>query len=239
MSQDSLGLLIFSSMKQVQPKLLTFYTGPDPMFSRNACANCKFISVGAKDCTGCKKIVCESCFSADPSGSCTNCRTPFATLEKLHPVVQEMYERATFKCLFDCGQTHINYKDYEQHVLGECHKRYISCPNRCGSAPFRANELDEHRRECSHESIECNACRQAHLPRCDLKRHQDTECPRGQQECDKCHGIFKASEGHCCISQLYKMIQADRAAAAADRSEINEGFGQQSQMFQHSLLALD
>jgi hypothetical protein len=56
------------------------------------------------------------------------------------------------------------------------------------------------------------------LPRKDLQRHIENDCPKGQQECKKCHGIHKATEEHDCISHLYKLIMATRDMATQDRA---------------------
>lgn len=54
-------LLIYSTVRQVQPQMQKLYTGPDAMFSRATCANCEYIAINAKDCQGCHKVVCGYC----------------------------------------------------------------------------------------------------------------------------------------------------------------------------------
>jgi hypothetical protein len=92
------------------------------------------------------------------------------------------------------------------------------CPNHCEKPPFSHLELEEHRMECPLEVVKCNICNEQELPRKDLQRHIANDCPKGQQECKKCHGIYKATEEHCCISQLYKLIMATRDMATQDRA---------------------
>ena len=43
-------LLIYSTVRQVQPQMQKLYSGPDAMFSRATCANCEYIAVNAQDC---------------------------------------------------------------------------------------------------------------------------------------------------------------------------------------------
>jgi len=59
-----------------------------------------------------------------------------------------------------------------------------------------------------------------------MQRHIENDCPKGQQECKKCHGIYRATEEHDCISQLYNLIMATRDIATQDRAQINTGFQQ-------------
>jgi len=76
------------------------YTGPDAMFTRATCANCNYIAVDARDCTGCHKVVCTYCIATDASKKCGHCQTAFNTLSELHPMLKEMFDRATFKCVY-------------------------------------------------------------------------------------------------------------------------------------------
>jgi len=76
------------------------YTGPDAMFARAKCANCNYIAVNAKDCQGCHKVICGYCVQTDGAKRCGQCQTPFDSLAELHPMVSEMFERATFKCIY-------------------------------------------------------------------------------------------------------------------------------------------
>ena len=90
---------------------------------------------------------------------------------------------------------------------------------------MRECELESHLEVCPMELVPCNACQLVKVPRQDLKRHLADECPKGQQECEKCHGIYKASdEEHCCISHLYKLIMVNKEVATDDRKQVNEGF---------------
>lgn len=57
-----------------------------------------------------------------------------------------------------------------------------------------------------------------------MKTHQLDECPMGKQECSKCHGIYNATDDHCCISHLYKLIQTVKENQSNDRDQINQGF---------------
>ena len=73
-----------------------------------------------------------------------------------------------------------------------------------------------------------------------MKRHLENECPKGQQECPKCHGIYKASDdSHCCVSHLYKLIMVNKEIASDDRTQVNEGFQQLNQSVQHSIQSLN
>ena len=56
-------------------------------------------------------------------------------------MVSEMFERATFKCIYQCNNDFIKLSDYERHISEECHLRVIACPNKCSSPPMRACDL--------------------------------------------------------------------------------------------------
>ena len=98
---------------------------------------------------------------------------------------------------------------YERHITEECEQRVITCPNKCASPPLHAQDLDSHLDVCPMQLVLCNACQLIKVPRQDSLKHLRNECPKGQQECQKCHGIYKTSseEEHCCISHLYRLIQ--------------------------------
>lgn len=52
-------MLIYTSVKELQPKLASLYSGPDQMFLKSTCANCTFLTFDAKDCAGCHKVICK------------------------------------------------------------------------------------------------------------------------------------------------------------------------------------
>lgn len=105
---------------------------------------------------------------------------------------------------------------------------------------MRACDLDDHLGDCPNELIPCNACHLVKVPRKYLKQHLSEECPKGQQECEKCHGIYKASDDeHCCISHLYKLITINKQVASDDRNQVNDGFQQLNQSVQHTIQALN
>ena len=60
------------------------------------------------------------------------------------------------------------------------------------------------------------------VARCNLKSHLESECTNSNLVCTKCHGNYKASEEHCCISHLRALIEAGAAGAAEDRCQTNE-----------------
>lgn len=208
---QSEALIIYQNFAQLGPKLAELYNGPDPMFKNSAsCPNCNTIAVEPSDCHGCKKIICKQC-SRKSGAKCANCQSGLDGVDKLHPVMEEMYSRATFRCLYNCGMNRLSYKDFETHVLTQCKLRAIGCPNSCSSSPFKTWELGDHLKSCPKEPVKCPACKEKKVLRCDLAKHANTDCSaRGENECEKCHAVYKADENHCCVSYLYKLIQQER-----------------------------
>ena len=148
------------------------------MFARATCANCDYIAVRASDCVGCHKIICGHCLKTDSTKQCRVCQTKFTGATDLHPMVGEMFERATFKCVYKCGEDAINLSVYERHISEECQHRVLACPNKCGDA-LKAYELDHHLDSCPNELVPCNACQLIRVKRHELKRHLQFECPKG------------------------------------------------------------
>jgi hypothetical protein len=201
---------VYSCLPQLQPKLNALYTGPDSLFSKMmVCANCTQIATEPRDCPGCHKIICDNCVTTDKSRVCGNCSTPFGEAT-LHPVVKEISNRATFRCIFDCGESALKYSEILSHITESCPKRTMQCPNHCEVMPFSADELDAHLSRCPLETVTCTVCQERRMPRKDMQRHIENDCPKGHQECKRCHGIYQATKDHDCISQLYKLIMETR-----------------------------
>lgn len=66
----------------------------------------------------------------------------------------------------------------------------------------------------------------------------ENECTNSNLVCTKCHGNYKASEEHCCISTLRARIDAQAAVAADDRSSVNDIFENFNNHVQSSLRIL-
>ena len=192
---------------RVQGRLKQLYNGPDPMFTTAACcANCTFIAIDAGDCRKCHKLICIVCQQNPKQSTCKNCHESVKTVDKLHPVEQAMFDRATFACCWDAFKLKsIAYKDYATHIFKECKYRVIECPNGCG-ATYEAYQEAQHRKTCPKEVVTCAACKKVKVARCDLKKHLETECTNNVLVCTKCGATYKASEEHCCISHLRRMI---------------------------------
>lgn len=205
----------------MQPKLKTLYTGPDPMFANSTlCANCQCTAVEAGDCKKCHKLICGPCQAHPVIVSCKNCQEPVKTVEKLHPVEKAMFDRATFSCPFEgCKQKQIPTAELSAHLFKECKFRTIECPNNCGCPPFEVAQEVTHRKTCSKEQVTCAACKKAKVARNMLKAHLENDCTNSNLVCTKCHGSYKATEEHCCISHLRQLIDAQAAASAADRTQ--------------------
>ena len=111
-----------TSLENLQPYLNKMYTGKDQLFTRASCANCSNLAVNPKDCNGCQNIVCGNCIATgNEGGKCKNCKASFETVKDIHPVMKELYERATFSCIYEnCHRTDIGYSNLIKHVTQEC-----------------------------------------------------------------------------------------------------------------------
>jgi hypothetical protein len=196
------------------------------MFTQSAlCVNCGFIAIDAGDCRKCHKLICGLCQENPKQPTCKNCHEQVKTVDKLHPVEQAMFDRATFACAYDaCKQKQIPYNEYSNHIFKECKFRIIECPNGCGCPPFEVLQEAAHRKTCPKELVTCAACKTVKVARNALKAHLENDCTNSNLVCNKCHGHYKASEEHCCISHLRSLIDAQAAASAEDRKQTSDIF---------------
>ena len=151
-----------------------------------------------------------------------------------------MFDRATFSCPFDqCKTKAISYAEYYEHCFTQCRYRVIECSNGCGCPAFEVSQEVAHRKVCPKEVVTCAACKKAKVARSALKHHLETECPNSNLVCTKCHGNYKASEEHCCITTLRLRLETQAAASADDRNQTNDIFEKLNNHMSSSLQHLE
>ena len=157
----------------------------------------------------------------------------------MHPVIDELYKRATFACPFEnCSQKSISYSEFGEHIFKLCKNRIVECLNGCNT-PYKASYEASHRQKCINEVIGCNACKVAKVRRSDMKNHLEKECPNSSGTCHRCHGFYKATEEHDCIVTLREMITAGKAAATEQSMRVTETFNELNEHVQNQMEIID
>ena len=94
--------------------------------------------------------------------------------ECVHRTVDCLYCHTTGKHQFIVGQ----HRDH-------CPNFPMPCPNRCFSSEMPRGNINEHRKTCLLEKIQCTKCGINFL-RKDLKKHMELDCPRRLVCCQYC-----------------------------------------------------
>ena len=75
-----------------------------------------------------------------------------------------------------CHCPHCNVTASREKISSEhkekCHKFPMSCPNNCGQENIARDDMDEHRKACPLEMIECEYC-EDRITRNEVKKHND------------------------------------------------------------------
>ena len=140
---------------------------------------------------------------------CESCKLPREDIDK-H---RKMCPLEEISCSNDCGAT-LQRRYLFEHVQKHCPCRIVSCqycqitaesrfidsehkkqcpklplpcPNKCEASNIPREDIDAHRKICSHEEVTCsNGCGTTVLRQC-LSSHITTQCPCHQIDCQHCH----------------------------------------------------
>ncbi|KAK2155149.1 hypothetical protein LSH36_247g01074 [Paralvinella palmiformis] len=83
-------------------------------------------------------------------------------------------------CPNECG-ANFEQRFLEGHLKSDCPRRVVHCEY-CQD-PIKLDELEAHFSDCRRFKIECTNCGTADIPREELQKHLDTECPEEMAKC--------------------------------------------------------
>ena len=112
-----------------------------------------------------------------------------------------------------CHCPHCNVTASREKISSEhkekCHKFPISCPNNCGQENIARDDVDEHRKACPLEMVECEYC-EDRITRNEVKKHNEKNIIKHNQlSCEKAfrNAVTKAEQvDHNILSSSHLLI---------------------------------
>ena len=159
---------------------------------------------------GCNQVYCEQCLNIyyeSYNHQCPKCQKETKELIPARNFFESL-NNLKMKCNnIDCPWNGI-YKDYKKHIMNECPKEIINCPNKGCIIKMKREDIQKHKTKCEYRVIFCKECL-AQIIYSEKKTHKNfcprakIPCPQGceelieREDVSKHKKVCKYSDVHC------------------------------------------
>ena len=155
------------------------------------CSICSCLAWDPVCCPKCDKPFCRACTLKN--GKNKSC--PFGcqneSFREITRNEKNFLNKIKLKCTNVGCSKYIEYSDYITH-LEKCKLRKFHCKNQACKEEGYINDMVNHTKKCPFRLVECTKCKQ-YIRFCDIKPHQQEQCPEITIKCKLCGISMKRS----------------------------------------------